>query len=441
MSSVTITLQPQLVTSEGALVQENQSSLRKVILSCMIGNALEWYDFALYGYFATIFSSLFFPSTDPIASLMATFGVFAAGFIMRPLGAIVFGHIGDKIGRKQALLWSIYVMTIPTTLIGLLPTYDQVGWLAPAMLTLIRLLQGLSMGGEFTGSMIFIVEHTNTEKRGFAGSWAPFSLLIGVLVGSAVATLISMLLSPDDLHSWGWRIPFLFSILGGVIGSYMRRTLTDPEKFVEMKEHHRLSAIPLVDVFRNHFSKVLLVLLIDLLVAIGFFTVVSFIVSHLSVVMGFSKSTALFINTCSITACALTIPFAGWLSDKIGRKAVMMSAALAFTLLGYPLFLGFSASGTVIPLLCHVTLGIMLGFYFAPIPAVLVEIFPTQERYSGVSLAHNLSMTIFGGTLPIVALAFIYHTGHHAAPGFYLIFAGMGSLLGLYLMKDRSQES
>jgi MHS family proline/betaine transporter-like MFS transporter len=425
---------------EEAKAQKDQSNLRKIIGSCMIGNALEWYDFALYGYFATILSGLFFPSKDSFASLMATFSVFAAGFIMRPLGAIVFGHIGDKSGRKEALLWSIYLMTIPTALIGLLPTYDQAGWVAPALLTLIRLLQGLSMGGEFTGSMIFIVEHTDPKKRAYSGSFAPFSLLIGVLAGSAVATLISIMLTHEQMLSWGWRVPFLLSVIGGVVGSYMRRTLSDPEKFTEMKENHRLCSIPLVEVFKEHFSKVLVVLLVDLMVAIGFFTVVSFIVSHLSAVIGLPKSTALFINTCSMTVCAVVIPIAGWVADRIGRKTVMASAALAFAVLGYPLFLGFAVDGVIIPLLCHMTFGVLLGVYFAPIPAVLVEIFPVSARYTGVSIAHNLSMTIFGGTVPIIALAFVQYTGHHASPAYYLIFAAVGSLIGIYCLKRAPAE-
>lgn len=407
----------------------------------MVGNALEWYDFALYGYFATILSSQFFPSTNHFVSLMATFGVFAAGFIMRPLGAIVFGHIGDKKGRKNALLWSIYLMTIPTTLIGLLPTYEQIGWMAPALLTVIRLLQGLSMGGEFTGSMIFIVEHTNTQKRGFAGSWAPFSLLLGVLIGSAIAALTSLLLSPEDLHNWGWRIPFLISILGGLVGVYMRRTLTEPASFVKAKQDSKSSAIPIVEVFQKHLSKVFLILAIDLLVAIGFFTVVSFVVSHLSAVIGLPKTTALLINTASMLACAICIPCSGWLTDKFGRKPIMMGAALGFAILGYPLFLGLSAGGILVPLCCHVGLGILLGFYFGPISAVLVEIFPTSARYSGISIAHNISMAVFGGTAPSIALALVHFSGNHAAPAFYLTLAAAGSLLGLYLMKDRYQES
>lgn len=410
----------------------------------MVGNALEWYDFALYGYFATILSGQFFPSTNHFASLMATFGVFAAGFIMRPLGAVVFGHIGDKKGRKNALLWSIYLMTIPTTLIGLLPTYDQIGWVAPVLLTMIRLLQGLSMGGEFTGSMIFIVEHTNTQKRGFAGSWAPFSLLVGVLLGSAVATLTSMSLSAEDLSSWGWRVPFLVSIIGGLAGVYMRRTLTEPESFVKAKEKSNGDVIPIVEVFQKHSGKVLLVLLVDLLVAIGFFTVVSFVVSHLSAVVGLPKSTALLINTASMLACAICIPLSGWLSDKIGRKPVMMAAAMGFAVFSYPLFLGLSYGGdggsVLVSLLCHMGLGVLLGLYFGPIPAVLVEIFPTSARYSGISIAHNISMAIFGGTVPGIALALVHFSGNHAAPAFYLILAAVGSLVGLCLMKDRYRE-
>jgi MFS transporter, MHS family, proline/betaine transporter len=186
------------MTFESLSVPRAGNYLKRVILSCMIGNALEWYDFALYGYFATTIGQLFFPKFSPFASLMATFGIFAAGFIMRPLGGVIFGHIGDKIGRKNALLWSIYLMAIPTTLIGLLPTYEQIGWLAPLFLTLIRLAQGLSMGGEFTGSMIFVVEHSEKNTRGLYGSWVVFSLLVGILVGSAIATSTCYFLWLED---------------------------------------------------------------------------------------------------------------------------------------------------------------------------------------------------------------------------------------------------
>lgn len=440
MTSTAASLKTSDFVDQMDVASEKKTLLRRVILSCMIGNALEWYDFALYGYFATIISSQFFPQTDPFAALMSTFGVFAVGFITRPLGAVLFGHIGDKSGRKKALLWSIYLMAIPTAAIGLLPTYDQVGWLAPVLLTLVRILQGIAMGGEFTGSIVFIVEHADKGKRGFSGSWAPFSLLMGVLVGAAIAAFMSLLLTPEDLTSWGWRLPFFLSLAGGIVGAYMRRTLTDPEKFEEVKKARRSHSTPFGELMTHHLRPFTLVILIDFTVAIGFYLVVTFIVSYLEAFHALPKSTSLFISTCSMGAFALIIPLSGWVTDKIGRKPVMMGTAVAFMLLSYPLFQGFAVQGLWAPLMCHVTLGILMGIYFAPISAVLVEMFPMSVRYSGLSIAHNLSMSIFGGTTPMVAGWLINITGNKAIPGLYLVFAGAASLIGLYFMKDRYQE-
>ena len=427
----------QQLQSLNSFPKTQQNSLKKIVIACMIGNTLEWYDFALYGHFAVILGNLFFPTTNHAVSLMATLSVFAAGFIMRPLGAIVFGHVGDKKGRKKALLWSVYLMTVPTTLIGFLPTYDQVGWLAPLLLTIIRLLQGLAIGGEFTGSMIFIVEHANVQKRGFLGSWAPFSLVFGILIGSIVATLLSKVLSSDELYQWGWRIPFILSGIGGFVGSYMRRILVEPQKFQKVKEKRRLQSIPLREIFKNHLDKVNLVLLIDLLVAVGFFATVSFIVSYLSVIIGISRSSALFINTSSMIVFIFVIPFSGWLTDKIGWKTVMAGAAFIFAILTYPLFLGFSSGDIEVILICHMMMSAIMGFYFAPIPSVLVEIFPMHIRYSGLSISHNLSMAIFGGTLPPIALWLVHMTEDKTAPAFYLILAAFISLFGLYLYNQK----
>ncbi len=185
--------------------------MRKVVISGMIGNGLEWYDYALYGHMAAIISKLFFPSDDPFTSLIATFGVFAAGFAMRPIGAILFGYVGDRYGRKTSLAFSILLMAIPTAAIGLLPTYAQIGIWAPILLTVIRLLQGLSLGGEFSGSITFMVEHAPPDKRGIIGSAAVVSLVAGMLLGSLMATIFAKALSPEDFESWGWRVPFLLA--------------------------------------------------------------------------------------------------------------------------------------------------------------------------------------------------------------------------------------
>lgn len=214
---------------------------RKTLVASSLGNILEWYDFALFGFFAPILAQLFFPSDDHLASLLSTFGVFAAGFLMRPLGGALFGHFGDKVGRKNALAASVILMAIPTTLLGLLPTHSQVGLLAPILLTVLRLIQGLSVGGELTGSISFIVEHSPPSQRGFFGSWASNSIGMGLLLGSATGALMTSLLSPDDLASWGWRIPFLFGIVVGGVGLYLRMKLEEPESFQKLQQAGAMS--------------------------------------------------------------------------------------------------------------------------------------------------------------------------------------------------------
>lgn len=426
------------LTFDSAIVPQEGGYIRRVILSCMIGNALEWYDFALYGYFATTIGALFFPQFSTFASLMATFGIFAAGFIMRPLGGVIFGHIGDKIGRKNALLWSIYMMAIPTTLIGLLPTYEQIGWLAPLFLTLIRLAQGLSMGGEFTGSMIFVVEHAKKGNRGLYGSWVVFSLLIGILVGSAVATSTCYFLSKEQVFAWGWRIPFLLSVAGGFVGVLMRRMVHEPVQFAKAKERHKEHSTPVVDLFKNYPRTIAYVVVIELTLSIGFYLIVTFINNFLTVLLNFDMVTSLMMTTISMIAMGIIIPISGWLSDKVGRKAVLIPSALAFTFFAYPLFVALEG-GFTSALCAQIALSFIMGVFFAPIPATLVELFPLYVRYSGLSISHSISMAVFGGSAPIMATWLIHLTGTNAAPALYLGIGSLISAVALLFMKDRAK--
>lgn len=426
----------ETLTYESVSVPQEGSYIKRVILSCMIGNALEWYDFALYGYFATTIGQLFFPKFSIVASLMATFGVFAAGFIMRPLGGAIFGHIGDKIGRKNALLWSIYLMAIPTTLIGLLPTYEQIGWLAPLFLTLIRLAQGLSMGGEFTGSMIFVVENAQQHNRGLYGSWVVFSLLIGILMGSAVATLTCYVLSEDQVLEWGWRIPFLLSVVGGYIGSMMRRVMHEPEHFIEAKKHNKENASPVLELFKHHFKIIAYVVTIELTLSIGFYLIVTFINNFLTAFLKTDMVTSLMMTTLSMIAMGVSILCFGWVSDKMGRKPVLITGALGFTFFAYPLFLALQGDFISV-LLAQVALSFIMGIFFAPIPATLVELFPLTVRYSGLSISHSISMAVFGGTAPFIATGLIHLTNNNAAPALYLGLASLISAIALFFMKDR----
>src|SRR5262245_52493068 len=218
----------------------------RTVVAGAVGNVLEWYDFALFGFLAPVIAPLFFPSESRIASLLDTYGVFALGFFMRPLGGVLFGHIGDRIGRKQALLWSVLLMAVPTTLIGVLPTHAQVGLLAPLLLTLIRILQGLSVGGEFIGSMSFLGEHASPRQRGFIGSWCTFSAGLGNLLGCGVAALVTAMLPPDELHRWGWRLPFFASVVVGVVGLWLRQGIEESPSFQQSASAGETARLPVV---------------------------------------------------------------------------------------------------------------------------------------------------------------------------------------------------
>ncbi|MDE3223920.1 MAG: MFS transporter, partial [Nitrospirota bacterium] len=221
---------------------------KKTLLAGAIGNVLEWYDFALYGYFAPVFASLFFPSDRPSASLISAFGVFAVGFLARPLGALLFGHLGDTLGRRTALAWSVLLMAVPTCLMGLLPTYEAIGAAAPLALTLCRFLQGLSVGGEFTGSATFLVEHAAATRRGYVGSWAGFSAQVGALLGSGVGALLATSLTAEALHQWGWRIPFIMGGFSAVAGWYVRTRAPESPDFDAIRRAGGLASSPIRDV-------------------------------------------------------------------------------------------------------------------------------------------------------------------------------------------------
>ncbi|MCX7338007.1 MAG: MFS transporter [Alphaproteobacteria bacterium] len=419
-------------------VDTNQS-MKKVIISCMIGNALEWYDFVIYGYFSVIIGKLFFPSADPIAQLVATLGVFWVGFIARPLGAILFGHIGDKVSRKAALTISIYVMAIPTALIGCLPTYEYIGAWGGFLLMILRVFQGLAIGGEFTGSMVFMVEHAPAEKRGLAGSWATCSLVIGVIIGSAVATIFTTLLTQEQLELWGWRVPFILSIFGSLIGTYMRKNLSDPVAYIDAKRKRKAQSTPLKDLILCHKSKLLLVVLVDFLTAVGFFMLVIFLTTYFKTFLHLSDRRSLFINTVNMLVFCLVIPIGGWLSDKYGRRALLAYPCLGFMVLSYPLF-GLIQHGSYGALMAQMIMVIMMGLFFGTIPATLSEIFPTQVRFSGLSVAHNISMAVFGGGIPLIATKLIHFTGDLASPAYLLIVAAALSLLSVPFLSGGKKE-
>ena len=416
----------------------DERSMKRVILSCVAGSSLEWYDFALYGYFAAILGRLFFPSGDAFQQLIASFGAFASGLLARPIGAILFGYIGDKFGRKKSLLISIYLMAVPTAAMALLPTYETLGIWSGVLLTIIRILQGLALGGGFTGTIVFLYEHSDEHKRGTYSSWAPFSLVFGFVLGSLMATLMATILSDADLESWGWRIPFGISFVGTFVAKYVQKKLQDPKAFVEMqqKEQPEKEGKSLLhSLFKNHWKAVCLVVWIDILTACGYFLLSVFFPTYFDEILDFDRDISFRVISVNMIMFSLIILFGGWLSDKINRRKQMLIASLALAAFAYPLFSLFK-SGPMLAMVGHLGLIFLFSIYYGPIPAAICSIFPMKSRLLGVSIAHNFAMAAFGAYAPTVATYLVKQTGDLAMPAVLFVISASVTALGLYVWTE-----
>jgi MHS family proline/betaine transporter-like MFS transporter len=404
-------------------------SIKKTLLAGAIGNVLEWYDFALYGYFAPVFALLFFPSAHPSISLITAFGVFAIGFLARPLGAMLFGYWGDTVGRRDALAWSVLLMAIPTCLVGLLPTYETIGVAAPLALTLCRFLQGLSVGGEFTGSVTFLVEHAARSQRGYVGSWAGFSAQLGALLGSGAGALFALTLTHDALHQWGWRVPFVMGGLIAVVGWYLRTKAKESPAFERVRLAGALSTSPLRDVITNHRAALAQLIGLVWLHGVAFYMLYVYMTTYLVTVTTVPLGTVLTLNTVCMTLLALLIPMTGWLSDTAGQKPLLIIGAAGLAILSYPLFLWLTSNDLPFMIAAQVLFTLLVSCYMGPFFAAIAELFPTRQRYTGLSIGYNIASALFGGTAPLVATLLIEWSGNTLAPSFYLSLCAAVSLV------------
>ena len=419
--------------------------MRKVVIAGMIGNGLEWYDYALYAYMTLIISKLFFPVGNEAAHLLATLGIFAVGFVARPFGAVLFGIIGDKLGRRTALMLSIFMMAIPTGCIGLLPTYEMIGIWAPLLLTLCRVLQGLSLGGAFSGCITFLVEHAPAKKRGLIGSTSVASLVIGFLLGSIVASLVKLPMSDVQYESWGWRIPFLIGIPIAFIGLYIRHNCEESPTYESAKEHGTLSKTPVRDVFRTERRSVLESIGIYISVTMPFYLLSAYFITFTEHSLHRSKEEAIALNAINMIILLFLAPFSGYLSDKIGRRKLLMVTGLCFLIFTRPIFGLLLAPELHSIILGQVLFAIIVGFYIGPVPTLLVEIFPTRLRYTGMALAYNICAALFGGTAPMVCQWLIapdnaYTGGNVYSIAYYVMACSVISLLALFCYKDRFDQ-
>lgn len=407
--------------------------MRKIVISGMIGNALEWYDYALYAQFSYIIGLKFFPKTDFVEIL--TFAVFAAGFVVRPLGGIIFGQIGDRFGRRIALVLGIMLMAIPTAGIGLLPSYDSIGIAAPIILVIIRLLQGFSLGGEFSGCIAYIVEHSPADKRGLAGSAAFVSMCLGMLLGLIVAQSFTYILSEENLLSWGWRIPFIAGLFIGLVGLYIRSHLSESPLYKAAKAQGALSRTPLRETLCKYWREVLMAIAVYINVTAPFYTTTVFIKSYMET-LGYEKYQSTIASGLILVSMSIMFPFSAYLSDRVGRKPVLVWATIALLISTYPIFLALHSMNYTIAILSQIIFAGIVGVYMGPVPTLLVELFPTRVRFTGVAISYNLSAAIFGGTAPMVGAALHKFTGHQIALAYYLTGLALFGLCTLYFYKE-----
>ncbi len=403
-------------------------AMKRTLLAGAIGNVLEWYDFALYGYFAPVFAALFFPSDSPFISLISAFGVFAIGFLARPVGAFLFGYWGDTLGRRNALAWSVLLMAIPTCLVGVLPTYETIGVIAPIALTFCRFLQGLSVGGEFTGSATFLVEHAAASQRGYVGSWAGFSAQIGALLGSGVGALTASSLAEEALHQWGWRIPFMMGGFIAVAGWYLRTKVPESPAFEAIRLAGNVRASPVRDVLTMQRRAMANVIGLVWLHGVAFYLLYVYLTTYLVTVTTVPLATVLLLNTGCMTLLALLIPMMGAWSDRIGQPPLLIAGAAGIALLSYPCFVWLTSQDLPRMITAQIALTVLVACYMGPFFAAIAELFPTSLRYTGLSVGYNIGAALFGGTAPLIATVLIEWSGNSLAPAFYLSLCATISL-------------
>jgi MHS family proline/betaine transporter-like MFS transporter len=410
--------------------------LRKVLGASFIGNFVEWFDYASYGYFATVIAVAFFPEIAPQAALLATFAVFAISFVVRPLGGIVWGAIGDRIGRRTALSWSILIMSGATTLIALLPSYHQVGILAPALLLLVRMVQGFSASGEYAGATAFIAEYAPVERRGLYTSIVPASTAAGLLAGSLMSAGLFALLDDAQMQAWGWRLPFLLAAPLGLIGLYIRLRLEDTPKFRELEARNEVDATPTADLFRDHRGRMAIAFGVTCLNAVGFYLILSYMPTYLMTELGIGEAQSFLATSISLGAYIGLIFLMGRLSDRFGRKTALVAASVLFILLTVPLFSALDGASFLGIVLIQIAFGALLTVNDGTLPCFLSEIFPTRVRYSGFAFSFNAANALFGGTAPFVATWLIGVTGSKLAPAWYLVAAAVVALVAMLLARE-----
>lgn len=422
------------------LVPITPSTRRRVIGATFIGNFVEWFDYAVYGYLASTIAVTFFPPGNETAQLLSAWGVFAVSFLIRPIGGFVWGWIGDRHGRKTALSWSILIMSIATLSIGLLPTYEAIGMLAPLLLLLIRVVQGFSAAGEYAGASAFLVEYAPRGKRGRYASVVPASTASGLLFGLLFVTVLTGVLGQPTIAEWAWRIPFWLAGPLGIIGLYIRMKLEDTPAFAELTEQDEVVRAPWRELFVENWRVLLQTFGAALLNAVAFYVLLSYMPNYLETQLQLSVTQANVMTSISLVTYIGFIVITGGLSDRLGRKKVLLSASVTMFVLAVPAFMLLD-EGFFIGTFVLVIMGATLTLNDGVLPSYLSEQFPTKIRYSGFAVSFNTANALFGGSAAFVATLLIAWTGSTLAPAWMLMVAAAIAFISVIVSKETSHRA
>lgn len=418
------------------------ASKTRQVVAAVVGNALEWYDFIVYGFLASFVARQFFPAQDEYTSLLMALATFGVGFFMRPVGGVLLGIYSDRKGRKAAMMVIIQLMTLAIAMIVFAPSYAAIGLGAPLLIVVARMLQGFATGGEYASATAYLVESAPPHKKGLYGSWQLVGQCLAVFSGAAMVAAVTHFFSPQTLDLWGWRLPFVIGLLIGPVGLWIRKYMEEPEAFIEARKQVRGNGPGLWQVVSSQRRAILVSMGLCSGSTVSFYVVLVNMPTFAHANLGLPLDQVLLVQMFAVALMTLVIPFAGALSDRVGRRPVLMAFTLAFFVMVYPLYVWVAAAPSIERLLVmQILLCGAIGGFFGPAPTALAEQFPIEVRSTGVSVAYNLAVMLFGGFAPLIVTWLSRVMATPVAPSFYVLATSIFSLLGIYCMYDAVRDT
>lgn len=418
------------------------ASKTRQVVAAVVGNALEWYDFIVYGFLASFVARQFFPAEDEYTSLLMALATFGVGFFMRPVGGVLLGIYSDRKGRKAAMMVIIQLMTLAIAMIVFAPNYAAIGIGAPLLIVVARMLQGFATGGEYASATAYLVESAPAHKKGLYGSWQLVGQCLAVFSGAAMVAAVTHFFSPQTLDLWGWRLPFVIGLLIGPVGLWIRKYMEEPEAFIEARKQVRGNGPGLWQVVSSQRRAILVSMGLCSGSTVSFYVVLVNMPTFAHANLGLPLDQVLLVQMFAVALMTLVIPFSGALSDRIGRRPVLAAFTLAFFIMVYPLYVWVAAAPSIERLLVmQILLCGAIGGFFGPAPTALAEQFPIEVRSTGVSVAYNLAVMLFGGFAPLIATWLSRVMATPVAPSFYVLATSIFSLLGIYCMYDAVRDT